>query len=156
MRRAGRIDPGSGGGVFTGHRVFSSPAVTAFTSARLSFLVRPFTEGTVIAVSLAVESLPTVDAVLDAVVGVNGVDDGVDEAAPATPCGTAAASDRPAGGSSAAPGTDRASLLAAQASEAMRANDESMGIDEDLSKTYCISSTEGLLICGGGSRAGNS
>ena len=112
--------------------MLSSPALTAFTSARLSFLVRPFTEGTVIGGSLAAESLPTGESVLDAVVGVNGVDDGVDEAVPVAPCGTAAASDRPGGGSSAAPGADRASLLAAQASEAMRANDESMGIDEDL------------------------
>ena len=107
--------------------MFSSPAVTAFTSARLSFLVRPFTEGTVIGGSLAAES---VDAVLEAVVGVNGAD-GVDEAVPATPCG-AVASGGPAGGSSAAPGIGRASLLAAQASAAMRANGRSMGIDEGL------------------------
>src|ERR1700680_748183 len=131
IRRAGRMDPGSGGGVFTGQLVFCSPAVTAFTSARLSFLVRPFTEGTVIGGSLAAESLPIVDAVLEAVAGVSGAD-GVEEAAPATPCCAAAASGGPAGGISAPPGVGRASLLAAQASEAMRANGRSMGIDDDL------------------------
>jgi hypothetical protein len=73
------MEPGSGGAVFTGQAVFSSPALTAFTSARLSFLVRPFTEGTVIGGSLAAESLAVLDAVLEAVF------DGVDEAAPATP-----------------------------------------------------------------------
>jgi hypothetical protein len=71
------MEPGSGGGVFTGQLVFFNPAVTAFTSARLSFLVRPFTEGTVIRGSLA-ESLSTPDAVLEAV----GVVAGVDEAEP--------------------------------------------------------------------------
>ena len=93
--------------------------------------MRPFTEGTVIGGSFAAESLPTLDAVLEALVGVNGAD-GAREEEPATPCGAALASDGTAGGSSAAPGIGRASLLAAQASEAMRANDMSMGIDEDL------------------------
>src|SRR5450756_3146616 len=108
--------------------LFSSPAVTAFTRARLSFLVRPFTEGTVIGGSLAVESLPGLDAVLEAVFGA----DGVDEAAPATPCGATAASGEPAGGISSTPGVDRASLLTAQAREAMRANEASTVIDDDL------------------------
>src|SRR5687767_8634706 len=49
MRRLGRIEPGSGGGVLTGHRVSFIPARTAATRARLSFLLRPGTEGTVIA-----------------------------------------------------------------------------------------------------------
>src|ERR1700730_87896 len=130
MRRAGRMDPGSGGGIFTGQLVFSSPAVTAFTSARLSFLVRPFTEGTVIGGSLAAESFPTVDAVLEAVDGFNGIA-GVDEAVPATPCGTAAASDGPAGGIASIPGVDRVSLPAAAASEAMRPK-EAVGIEHAL------------------------
>jgi hypothetical protein len=128
IRRAGSIDPGSGGRVFTGHLVFSSPAVTAFTSARLSFLVRPFTDGTVIGGSLEAESSTTVDAVLDAALGVEGVE----EAVPETPCGAATASGGPAGGIASIPGVGRVSLPAAQASEAMRANKESMGIDDDL------------------------
>src|SRR5450756_2903093 len=89
IRRAGRMEPGSGGTVFTGQLVFSSPALTAFTSARLSFLVRPFTEGTVIGGSLAAESVPTLDAVLEAVLGAVGVDEaapqGVAGAASSTP-----------------------------------------------------------------------
>jgi len=130
------MEPGSGGGVFTGQFVFFKPAVTAFTSARLSFLVRPFTEGTVTGGSLA-ESLTILDAVLEAVVVVAGVD----EAEP-TPCGTTAAIGAPAGGISSTPGEGRASLLAAQAKEAMRANEASTVIDDDLLKTYCISSVE--------------
>jgi hypothetical protein len=47
--------------------VFSIPALIAFTSARLSFLVRPLTEGTVIGGSLDVESTGAPDEVLDAV-----------------------------------------------------------------------------------------
>jgi hypothetical protein len=116
----------------------------AFTSAKLSFLVRPFTEGTVIGGSLAAESLPALKDVLEAVFGA----DGVDEEVPATPWGAAAASAGPAGGSSSTPGVGRASLLAAQAREAMRANEVSMWIDDDLCKTYCISSIEELLISG--------
>jgi hypothetical protein len=68
------MEPGSGGGVLTGQLVFFNPAVTALTSARLSFLVRPFTDGTVTGGSMA-ESAPTFDAVLDAVVVVAGVDE---------------------------------------------------------------------------------
>ena len=98
--------------------------------------MRPLTEGTVIGGSLA-ESLPTLDAVLEAVVVVAGVD----EAEP-TPCGTTAAIGAPAGGISSTPGEGRASLLAAQAREAMRANEASTEIDDDLLKTYCISSIE--------------
>lgn len=48
MRLAGRIDPGNGAAVFTGHRVSLIPARIAATSARLSFLLRPGTDGTVI------------------------------------------------------------------------------------------------------------
>jgi len=63
--------------------VFSIPALIAFTSATLSFAVRPFTEGTVIGGSLAAESFPTANAVIDAVLA--GIGD--DEAATATACG---------------------------------------------------------------------
>src|SRR4029078_13720119 len=48
MRLAGRIDPGSKGAVLTGQRVSFIPARIAETSARLSFLLRPDTDGTVI------------------------------------------------------------------------------------------------------------
>src|SRR6266542_1320000 len=43
---AGRIDPGSGAVVFTGQRVSLRPALIAATSAMLSFLSRPGTDGT--------------------------------------------------------------------------------------------------------------
>ena len=66
MRCAGRIDPGSGAAVFTGQPVLFIPSFTAFTSSRLSLFVRPFTVGTVIGGSLAAESLPVFDGVLDA------------------------------------------------------------------------------------------
>ena len=75
--------------------------------------------------------MATLDGVLEAAVGVDGAD-GVDEAAPATPCGAATASGGPAGGISSTPGVGRASLLAAQAREAMRANEVSMVIDDNL------------------------
>ena len=83
---------------------------------------------------MSVESAPTREAVLDAVFGADGVEgaDGVDEAAPATPCGDAAASGEPAGGSPSTPGAGRASLLAAQAKEAIRANEVSIWIDDGL------------------------
>src|SRR3954470_2759809 len=67
MRRCGRIEPGSGGGVRTGHAVLFIPALTAITSAMLSFLVRPFIVGTVIGGSLEAESPAVLDALLDAV-----------------------------------------------------------------------------------------
>src|SRR4029078_11907237 len=66
--RDGRIEPGSGGAVFTGQSLFLRPPLTAITSAMLSFLLRPLTGGTVIGGSLAaVESLaPLAAPVLDA------------------------------------------------------------------------------------------
>ena len=84
MRRAGRIDPGSGAAVFTGQSVLFIPAFIALTNAMLSFFVRPETEGTVIGGSFA-ESGAIPLAVLEAV-GVGmvvdlGVVDGVDVAA---------------------------------------------------------------------------
>jgi hypothetical protein len=69
------MEPGSGGGVFTGQLLFINPTVMALTSARLSFLVRPLTEGTVTGGSLDAESLPTLEAVLEALPVVAGVDE---------------------------------------------------------------------------------
>jgi len=77
IRRAGRIEPGSGGAVFTGHSGLVSPALIAFTRARLSFLVRPLTDGTVIGGALATESFPTLETVLDAVLDAEGIGVGV-------------------------------------------------------------------------------
>jgi hypothetical protein len=143
------MEPGSGGEVFTGQLLFFNPTVMAFTSARLSFLVRPFTEGTVTGGSLDAESLPTLDAVLEAVPVVAGVD----EADP-TPWGTTDAIGPADGGISSTPGVGRASLPAAQAREAMRANEVNTGIDDDPLKTYCISSIEESLVAGGKSESG--
>jgi len=124
MRRAGRIEPGSGGAVLTGQSGFLSPAETAFTNARLSFFVRPFTDGTVTGGAFAAESLPAVDEVLEAVLNVVSVD----EAATASPW-AAAASGGPAGGISSIPGDGRVSLLAAHAREVASAKEMSMGIE---------------------------
>jgi hypothetical protein len=89
MRCAGRIDPGSGGAVFTGQSLFLRPAFTAITSAMLSFFVRPFTVGTVIGGSFAAaESFALPDGVLDV-----ACEDAVAVAAPA---GATPGSDTPA------------------------------------------------------------
>src|SRR4051812_31530806 len=53
MRFSGSIDPGSGGAVFTGQSLSFSPARIADTRAILSRLLRPGTEGTVIAGAFA-------------------------------------------------------------------------------------------------------
>src|SRR5687767_10689851 len=87
IRRSGRIDPGSGGTVFTGHAVFASPDLTAFTRARLSFFVRPLTEGTVTGGAFTTVSLPTLEAVLEAVFEPVTLSVGVDDAAGVTPWG---------------------------------------------------------------------
>ena len=120
------------------------PALIAFTSARLSFDVRPFTEGTVIGGSLATESFPVPGAVLDAVLA------GIGDAATATGtiCGAGDAVICVPAGTASPPGDGRASLAAAQASALANANKRSMGMDDDLWETYCISSTEELLIRG--------
>lgn len=130
MRRAGRIEPGSGGGVFTGQSGLSNPAVMAFTRARLSFFVRPLTEGTDIGGSFGAESFPIVDAVLEAVLGVVGVATGVDDAA-VTPWAEAVGS-VPSGGRPSTPGAGCASLLAAQPSDATKANEARIVIHENL------------------------
>ena len=128
MRRAGRIEPGSGAAVLTGQSGFLSPAETAFTNARLSFFVRPFTDGTVTGGAFAAEFPPAVDVVLEAVLNVESVE----EAVTAFPWAAAAASGGPAGGISSIPGLGRVSLLAAQASEVASAKEMSMGIEEYL------------------------
>ena len=125
MRRAGRIEPGSGGAVLTGQSGFLSPAETAFTNARLSFFVRPFTDGTVTGGTFAAESLPAVDVVLEAVL--SGAS--VDEAALAFLWAAGAPSGGAAGGISSIPGAGRVSLLAAHASEVASAKEMSMGIE---------------------------
>jgi hypothetical protein len=161
IRRAGRIEPGSGGAVFTGQSGLVSPALIAFTRARLSFFVRPLTDGTVIGGALATESLPAVDGVLEAALDSEGVEvgigvvAGVDEAPWLMPWAEAVGS-VPLGGRPSAPGAARPSLLAAQARELIRANEMSTGIDDDLRKTYCISSTVGLVMAGGIYGLGNS
>jgi hypothetical protein len=126
------MEPGSGGGVFTGHLVFSNPAVTAFTSARLSFWVRPFTEGTVIGGSFAAESFAMLDCVLEAAFDDAGTVGAVDDALPVTPWGATVELSEPSGGIASTPGEDPASLLAAQASEAASTNDVSIGIENNL------------------------
>src|SRR5256714_7755103 len=61
----GRIEPGSGcGDVFTGQSLLANPALTAATSARLSFFVRPLIVGTASGGSFGAESLPVIPAVL--------------------------------------------------------------------------------------------
>jgi len=96
----------------------------------LSFLVRPFTVGTVIGGSFDVESLPLPEVVLDAVRPVGGAPEEVvllaTSAADATLAGDAW------GGMTSPPGVGRASLLAAQATEAISAKGKSTLIDEYL------------------------
>jgi hypothetical protein len=119
------MDPGSGGGVFTGHSVLFLPARMALTSAILSFFVRFATEGTVMGGSFGVVSFATVLvvlAVLEAVVSVfttGAADIGVDVGAARTfSVATAVVvSAGPPGGASIA-GVARPSLLAAQAAKA--------------------------------------
>ena len=80
---------------------------------------------------MATESLPTLEAVLEAVLDAEGVEAGVDEAPAPTPWMEAVDSD-PAGGIPSTPGAGRPSLLAAQARTLKRANETSTGIDDDL------------------------
>jgi len=122
--------------------VFSIPALIALTRARLSFRVRPFTEGTVIGGFLAAECFPAPDSVLDAVLGRIGDS----AAATGTICGVGEPAIRALVATASPPGEGgRASLVAAQASAVARVNEISMGMDDNLWETYCISSTEELL-----------
>src|SRR5687767_249266 len=76
MRRLGRMEPGSGGGVLTGQRVSFIPARIAATRARLSFLLRLGTVGTVIAaVGRGMVPLITADALRAAAVPIVSVTD---------------------------------------------------------------------------------
>jgi len=117
----GRIAAGSWGAVFTGQALFLSPAFTAATSARLSFLVRPLMLGTTTGGSLGAESFAAPVAVLDAVDdpagAATGVVAGVDEAL--APTGDASAIEGPSGGTSPL-GDGRVSWLAAHAIERAR------------------------------------
>src|SRR5687768_8352206 len=117
IRRAGRIDPGRGGGVFTGQSVLFRPARIALTSAILSFRVRLATDGTVIGGSFGTESL-MVATVLDAVVSVlptGAMEVGVEVAAARTSAAAEAveASGGPPGGTTSSDGVAPASRLAA-------------------------------------------
>ena len=104
-------------------------------------MVRPFTDGTVIGGSFAVESFPTPGGVLDAVFGEAGcgfvtwIAGSVDMATVWLSVGIVSE-----------PGVGRASLLEAQASAPRSANDENLWTDDIPRETYCISSTEELLI----------
>jgi hypothetical protein len=129
--------------------VLSIPALTALTSAMLSFDVRPFTDGTVIGGSLAAVSFPIPDAVLDVVL----TRIGLAAAATGTICGVDEAI-RASVGTASPPGEGRASLAAAQASAVASVNERSMGMDVDLWDSYCISSMEELWFAAiGGSSA---
>src|SRR5438105_7891351 len=141
MRCAGRIALGNCGAVFTGQAVLLSPARTAFTSAMLSFLVRPLTVGTAMGGTFAVESLPPA---LPALEGGSSVAAApvreVDELATGRMAAAATLVGDPAGGMTSPPGDGRASLLAAQASDASRTKGTSTLIEEYLRKKLrCIS-----------------
>src|SRR4051812_44974330 len=140
MRWAGRMAPGNCGAVFTGQAVLFIPALTAITSAMLSFLVRPLMVGTVIGGSLAAESLPV--AVLDVARG-PPIAVAVVGAAFATGITVApeeAVVDDPSVGTVSPTGVGRASLLAAHAREAISEKVMSTLMDEYLSnKLLCIS-----------------
>jgi hypothetical protein len=90
------------------------------------------TDGTVTGGALVTESLPTLEAVLEAVLDAEGVEAGVDEAAGVTPWGEAAAARDP---SVEIPSVaaERTSLPATQARDARRAREMNTVIDEYLS-----------------------
>src|SRR4029077_3349000 len=96
------------------------------------FFVRPFTEGTVTGGSLAEESFAVPSVVLEAAFDAMGAVGAVDDALPVTPWGAGDAARKPSGGIVATPGEGRASLLAAQASEAASTSDTSIGIENSL------------------------
>ena len=140
MRWAGSMAPGNCGAVFTGQAVFFIPAFTAFTSAMLSFLVRPLMVGTEIGGSFAAESLPLV--VLDAArrpgVGIAAALDSLATVVVAAVEETVG--EDPSGDTASPVGVGRASLLAAQAREMSSAQGMSTLMDEYLSnKLLCIS-----------------
>ncbi len=77
---------------------------------------------------MAAESLPAVEAVLEAMLA----DARVEEAAPVVACRAATVSGGLAGGISSVPAAGRASLLAAQASKVTRAKERSMAMEKYL------------------------
>jgi hypothetical protein len=124
--------------------VFSIPAFTAWTSATLSFLVRPFTEGTVTGGSFAAESFLAPDIVLDVVAAVPA---GMGWGLATWIAGSVdVATDWLSVDIPSAPGVGRASLPDAQAKMPSNANAEILWTDDILRETYCISSTEELSI----------
>ncbi|PYO80615.1 MAG: hypothetical protein DMD63_00800 [Gemmatimonadetes bacterium] len=96
----------------------------------LSFLVRPFTDGTVIGGSFDVESLLVPVAVLDAVRPVAGALEEV--VLPATSAADATLAGDAWGGMTSPTGVGRASLLAAQATDVISAKGMSTLMDEYL------------------------
>src|SRR6476660_3361835 len=114
------------------------PALTAITRAMLSFLVRPFTVGTVIGGSLDAESPAVPDAVLDAVPRATAT--GVPNAGAVAGAGSVdEAATLPSGGICSPACDGRASLLAAHASAAISGR-VSIGKYEYLLNRYeCIS-----------------
>ncbi len=117
IRFAGRIEPGSGGGVFTGQSVLFRPARMALTSAMLSLRVRFATDGTVIGGSFTTVSF-MVATVLDEVISVpttGTIAVGVEVAEAITPAAASAvvASGGPPGGTTSSDGVAPASRLAA-------------------------------------------
>jgi hypothetical protein len=82
--------------------------------------------------ALAAESFAVPRVVLEAAFDAAGAVGGVDDALPVTPWGAAVAAREPSGGIASTPGEGRASLFAAQASEAASTNDVSIGIENNL------------------------
>src|SRR4051812_37202369 len=141
MRWDGRMACGSWGAVFTGHSLFFSPALTALTSARLSFFVRPLIVGTVTGGSFAAESLApalVLDAATPDAPGAPAptVVDGVVDA---FALGEASATWVPSGGTSPA-GEGRASLPAAHPRDTNSANGiRPVEAESLLNRLLCIS-----------------
>ena len=81
---------------------------------------------------MAAESFAVLGVVLEAAFDAAGAVRGVDDALPATPWGAAVEAREPSVGIPSNPGAGRASLLAAQVSEAASTNDTSMGIENNL------------------------
>lgn len=106
----------------------------------LSFLVRPFTDGTVISGSFDVESVPVPVAALDSVLPVVGKGEVDELVLPGTPAADVTWAGDRSGGMTSPAGVGRASLAAAQATDAISAKGMSTLIEEFvLNKLLCIS-----------------
>jgi len=134
------MDPGKGGGVFTGQSVDFFPARMALTSAMLSFRVRFATDGTVMGgsfgalstVATALEGVlsPLEAGVVDPVTGGGGVGIAVSAASAFSVAVAVEMSGAPPGGTTSSAVVAPASLLAAQpASEATSPNVNSSEAD---------------------------